>query len=139
VILSAGVEHAAVMAAVHGAAFAEEPWGAENFAVLLGQPGVFGFVDERGGICLLRVVADEAEILTIGVAVPRQGIGRALMAAALAQARARQVARVFLEVAAGNAAARGLYERLGFAQVGRRKAYYADGQDALVLAVELRN
>ena len=49
--------------------------------------------------------------------------------------------RLFLEVAEDNVAARALYERAGFGQIGRRKAYYAapDGgrTDALVLALDL--
>jgi ribosomal-protein-alanine N-acetyltransferase len=134
VIVEAAAAHAAVMAAVHGAAFPEEPWDEAAFAALLGQPGVVGLLDMRGGVVLLRVAADEAEILTIGVAVPRAGIGRGLMAAAMARARADGAATMFLEVAAANAAALGLYQALGFAAVGRREAYYNNGGDAVVLS-----
>ena len=86
---------------------------------------------------LLRVAADEAEILTIGVAARRQGIARALMAAALERARAQGARTMFLEVAADNGAARGLYEMLGFAPAGLRQGYYAGGADALLLRLEL--
>ncbi len=86
---------------------------------------------------LLRVAADEAEILTIGVAARRQGLGTALMAAALAAARAQGAAAMFLEVAADNAAARGLYGNLGFAAAGQRRGYYANGADALLLRRDL--
>ncbi|WP_431272740.1 hypothetical protein [Dankookia sp. P2] len=44
---------------------------------------------------------------------------------------------MFLEVAAGNAAARGLYQGLGFAEVSRRRRYYPDGSDALVMRRDL--
>ena len=40
---------------------------------------------------------------------------------------------MFLEVATGNAAALALYRREGFVEVGRRRRYYADRSDALVL------
>ena len=64
-----------------------------------------------------------------------------LLRAALARAAAAGSARVFLEVAEDNAAARALYLRHGFAQVGRRPAYYRRGQTraaaALVLARRL--
>ncbi len=121
------------MAAIHAQAFAEAAWDASAFGVLLAQPGVFGFVDEAGGVLLLRVAADEAEILTIGVAVRRQGVGRRLMVAGLEFLRGLDVVAVFLEVAANNTAARGLYEGLGFVRVGERKGYYGDGGDAVVL------
>ncbi len=125
------------MAAVHRAAFPQEPWDAASFSTLLGQPGVFGFLDTRGGILLLRVVADEAEILTIGIAEQRQGIGTALMREAITQARDQGAALLHLEVAANNIAARGLYESLGFSQAGLRKNYYADGQDAILLSLSV--
>ena len=81
------------------------------------------------------MAADEAEILTIAVApaAHRQGIGAALLAAAMAQAALRGAAAMFLEVAEGNAAARALYAAAGFRQSGRRRRYYPDGADALVL------
>ena len=136
-MIRATVAHAAAMAAVHQAAFPAAPWTAASFAVLLGQPGVFGLIDERGGVALLRVAADEAEILTIGVTTQRRGIGRTLMLAALETARAAGAAALHLEVAADNAAARGLYAALGFAAVGSRRAYYAGGADAVLLRLDL--
>jgi ribosomal-protein-alanine N-acetyltransferase len=125
------------MAAVHEAAFPNDPWDEEAFGEMLAQPGVVGFIDERGGVVLLRVVADEAEILTIGVTARRRGIGRALLAAGMAAAREAGAKAMFLEVAAENVAALGLYEAAGFAAVGRRPAYYHDGGDAVVLRVWL--
>jgi [ribosomal protein S18]-alanine N-acetyltransferase len=44
---------------------------------------------------------------------------------------------MLLEVAAGNAPARALYAAAGFAEVGKRRRYYPDGSDALVLAAAL--
>jgi ribosomal-protein-alanine N-acetyltransferase len=136
-VIEAGVAHAAVMAALHGAAFADEPWDEASFATLLAQPGVVGLVDPRGGILLLRVAADEAEILTIGVAVKRRGIGRGLMEAGFARARGMGAAVMHLEVAAGNVAALGLYGALGFVEAGRRRRYYASGEDAILLSRRL--
>jgi ribosomal-protein-alanine N-acetyltransferase len=132
-ILTAMQAQGALMAGIHAVAFPAEPWDGPSFATLLGQPGVFGFIDDRGGILLLRVAADEAEILTIGVTKRRLGIGRALLDAGLTKARALGAASMFLEVAADNAAGIKFYAQAGFVEVGRRKAYYADGQDALVL------
>jgi ribosomal-protein-alanine N-acetyltransferase len=132
-----GVAHAAVFAALHAGAFPDDTWDAGVFATLLGQPGVIGLLDERGGFLVLRVAADEAEVLTIGVGERRRGIGGALMRAGIAAAREAAAGVMYLEVAAGNDAALALYRGLGFRDVGRRKRYYAGGGDAVVLRLGL--
>jgi len=100
---------------------------------------VFGLIDPEGGMVLARVAADQAEILALAVipAVRRQGRGAALLAAAEARAAAAGAAAMFLEVAEPNAPARSLYARAGYAPAGRRRAYYPDGADALVLRKSL--
>jgi len=132
----AGVAHAAAMAAVHSAAFPpNEAWGADAFALQLALPGVFAWLDRRGGLILARVAADEAEVLTLAVApeARRQGIGTRLLDAALSLAASRGAHTAYLEVSDANGAARALYRRAGFTPTGRRPRYYADGTDALVL------
>ena len=42
-----------------------------------------------------------------------------------------------LEVRRGNAAARRLYESLGFEEVGVRRNYYGSGEDALIMRLAL--
>lgn len=127
------------LAEIHAEAF-DAPWDAAAFRALLDQPGVIA-VAEADGFILIRVVADEAEILTLAVrpAARRQGLGARLTAQAAAAARSLGAARLFLEVAEDNAAARSLYEALGFQPAGRRRGYYArkDGPavDALILAL----
>jgi ribosomal protein S18 acetylase RimI-like enzyme len=44
---------------------------------------------------------------------------------------------MFLEVRAGNIAARRLYRRLGFRDLGVRRGYYGPGQDAIVMELRL--
>ncbi len=139
-IQRAGPAHPFVLAAIHAASFPpEDAWGAAMFAAQLGQPGVSALIDEAGGMVLLRVAADEAEILTLAVAAEarRRGIGRRLMLAAAEAARRAGAARLFLEVSAANAPARALYEALGFRRVGQRRRYYADGSDALMMVLPL--
>ena len=136
-MISAGLAHAGLLAAMHEQAFPRDPWDAASFAAVLAMPGVAGLIDERGGFLLLRMVLDEAEILTIGVTAPRQGIGLALMREGLRLAAIGGVREMHLEVAAANAAARALYTRLGFTQIGLRRAYYPDGGDALTLHLVL--
>ena len=128
--------HADALAEIHAAAFPpDEVWSATVIALHVGLPGGFGFIDARGGMVLARTIMDEAEILTIGVLpeVRRQGLGRALLTAAMLRAAATDARAMFLEVAEDNADARKLYTSLGFVEVGRRKRYYANGDDALVM------
>jgi ribosomal-protein-alanine N-acetyltransferase len=135
-MIAAGVNHAKALALLHAQTFPTTLWDAASFTTLLAQPGVSAFIQDTGFL-LLRVAADEAEILTIGVVDQRRGTGRALMHAAIASARAAGAVRMFLEVAAQNTAARSLYAALGFTEAGRRSAYYEDGGDALLLALKL--
>lgn len=124
----------AALAALHAACFGDpRPWSAAEFAALLADPAcVFSY--DPNGFALIRVAADEAELLTLAVApaARRQGLGRRLLAAALAEAAARAGAAVFLEVAEGNAAALALYTQAGFAEAGRRRGYFRGG-DAVVM------
>ncbi len=128
------------MAAIHAASFPpRERWGEDAMRLQLELPGAFGLIDARGGFVLARVAADEAEILSIAVMpkARRVGLGRTLLTAAIAEARARGAAAVFLEVAAANAAARALYAQAGFREVGTRPNYYPGGAAALVLRAAL--
>lgn len=129
------------LAALHAKAF-DAPWDTAAFAGLLDQAGVFA-CETAEGFILMRVVVDEAEILTLAVRPEARGRGQGawLVAEGAAEARARGAERVFLEVADDNAPARGLYARAGFVEAGRRAAYYsrADGAraDALLLSLNL--
>ncbi len=123
-------------ACLHALAFPPaEAWGADAIRLMLEMPGAFGVLRPGQGFLLCRVAADEAEILTLAVApaTRRQGLGSALLAEAMAGAVVRGATAMFLEVSDRNAAARALYAAAGFEEVGRRKRYYADGADALVL------
>ncbi|MBU8536900.1 GNAT family N-acetyltransferase [Falsiroseomonas tokyonensis] len=129
-------------ASLHAAAFPPgEAWGADAIALMLDLPGAFGLLRPGAGFVLARVAADEAEILTLAVhpAQRRAGLGSALLAEAMAGAVLRGAAAMFLEVSERNAAGRALYAAAGFAEVGRRRRYYPDGADALVLRRDLKN
>ena len=150
-----------MLAELHAACFAER-WDAPALASLLAMPGALAFLaagplgpgeeprDEQSpvgqppgeqplGFVLLRAIAGEAEIISIGVRpeARRRGIGRRLLAAALAAAAAAGAERLFLEVAADNWQALGLYLSHDFTEVGRRANYYqrnGGGIMALVLS-----
>jgi [ribosomal protein S18]-alanine N-acetyltransferase len=129
-----------VLAAIHSSAFsAADAWSRDVFDLQLALPNVFSLIHESGGLILVRVAADEAEILTLAVApeAQRTGLGYILLTRA-AEVAAYQGARVvFLEVSVANIAARALYTKAGFIEAGRRPHYYSDRSDALVLRLDL--
>ena len=97
----------------------------------------------EAGLAVCRVVADEAELITIAVD-PKwrsKGVGVALMRAVFADLRMTPAKKLFLEVAADNPAALRLYAKLGFARLSERHGYYErpDGgkATAIVMARDL--
>jgi len=139
---SMGPEGAALLSALHAHGF-EVPWGEAEMLRLLASTGVEGLVliEDAAPLAmmLIRAIAGEAEILTL--AVPRErrgeGLGRRLVEAGLDAARRAGATRMYLEVSHTNAPAEAVYRRCGFTDAGRRKAYYRDGSDALVMARSL--
>ena len=138
------------MSALHGERFFHG-WDESELHSLVSQPTTFAYtarlntgVAGLGGFVLGREAAGEAEILTIGVdqRFERAGLGWRLMQAALREAKMRGAEDIFLEVDEGNAAAQGLYRKLGFRKVAERKGYYelGDGRKttALVMRLDLR-
>ncbi|MDR7233338.1 ribosomal protein S18-alanine N-acetyltransferase [Agrococcus sp. BE272] len=91
------------------------------------------------GYAGLRAVGVEGDVQTIAVAAGARGrgIGRALLAELLAEAGRRGVRELFLEVRADNPVARGLYESVGFREIGVRPRYYQpEDVDAVVMKRE---
>jgi putative acetyltransferase len=74
-------------------------------------------------------------VATLGMSVKqawrRKGVGRALLADAIAWAPSAGIKRIELYVYARNAAAVALYEKFGFAIEGRRKAFIREGDEYL--------
>lgn len=123
------------LAALHACCFVQpRPWSGAEFAALLDNPHVFLLTRPRGFL-MGRLVADEAELLTLAVApeARRQGIGRGLLRDFAATSRAGGATRAFLEVAADNAAACRLYRREGWRETGQRRNYYGPGLNAIVM------
>lgn len=132
-IVPATAHHAQVLAEMMKASFpadSGERWRDEDLALSLTLTGAFGFCAVAGdaplGFALARAVADEAELLLMGVIPQAQGrgIGYSLLKAVATEARLRDCEKLFLEVRQGNASARRLYTRFGFEQAGVRKCYY---------------
>lgn len=141
----------ATMAALHREDFVR-PWSGSEFAALLAQEAVFGYVAresskrraDMAGFVLARLAAGEAEILSIAVtrSCRRSGLGWQLMDAVLRELHRQRADALFLEVDEANAPALALYRRLGFREVGKRPGYYSTetGQKsgALIMRRDLR-
>ncbi len=95
---------------------------------------------EIAGFLISRELCAEVEILNLAVhpAFRRHGLGRCLLQFRLDLYEQAGAERVFLEVRIGNDPARRLYEGFGFESAGRRKKYYSDGEDALIMTQTLR-
>ncbi|WP_344863237.1 ribosomal protein S18-alanine N-acetyltransferase [Planomonospora alba] len=91
------------------------------------------------GYAGLAAAGDQADVQTIAVAAGRRraGIGGAMLSELLAEARRRGARSVFLEVRADNPDAQAVYDRFGFERIGLRRAYYADGIDAIIMKKDL--
>ncbi len=117
------------LSALHDSLFAA-PWSVSEMRELIDEPANFCLMLEMpfgpAGFIICRSAADEAEVLSLGVARACQRLGRGslLLEAACAKAASRGASAMFLEVDVDNSAALGLYQRAGFFVVGRRKGYY---------------
>ena len=87
------------------------------------------------GIGCLWEIVDEAHITIVGIHPEYQGkgLGKVMLWALLTSARQRGLERATLEVRASNHAALSLYEKFGFREAGRRRRYYPDDEDAVIL------
>lgn len=127
----------AVLAGLERELFGEEAWSPTLLAPLLvGSGGTCVVADLGGrvvGYVVVSAAGDAIDLQRLGVHPDhrRAGIGRALLAEALAVDE-----RVLLEVSAVNGGAIAFYTAEGFTEIARRRRYYRDGSDAVVM--ELR-
>lgn len=90
---------------------------------------------EFSGFLMAFHVLDECHLLDIATEEKfrRRGIGAALIRELMKRAGEKDGSVIYLEVREKNQAARGLYEKLGFVPVGKRKDYYKYPTDDAVL------
>ena len=83
-------------------------------------------------------VLDEGHITNIAVHPDRRGIGygERVTRAMIQLAADSGMSWMTLEVRRSNVAAQNLYHKLGFIDVGYRKRYYENSEDALIMALE---
>ena len=122
-----------------------DPWSEQSLRAVLQDPAHWFFIAAHSGqeICgygLASTVSDEGEIANLAVspAARRQGIGAALLCMLIQMLMAGGAQRAYLEVRVSNEAARKLYAKTGFQNIGLRKNYYtAPREDAIVMCKEL--
>lgn len=130
-LLWAAPERAEEIAQLHAKIF-DPPWDVASIRSLLEHPAATSLIAVAGdpkvaiGFVIGQLAADEAEILSIGVAPnwQRSGLGTRLLEGLARAAQRGEAKRVFLEVAEDNVPAAALYRKLGFVEAGRRKGYY---------------
>ena len=115
------------------------PWTLEDFWYETIRKDSISIVGEIDGQIVAYACAwisfDEADVANIAVAenFRGHGIGTKLFAEIIRRVKLRGVTALTLEVRVSNTAAIKLYENFGLRSVGRRKGYYEDGEDALIM------
>jgi len=134
---------ATVCADLHARGF-YRGWPREDFAAYIAgrDTPVYVACDARrkiAGFAMIRLAADEAELITIAVDPKwrKKGVGLALLRAVFDDLLMTAAKRIFLEVAADNPAALKLYGKMGFTKVAERRGYYErpDGQPATAIVM----
>ncbi len=140
------VNDIAQVAALEADAFvgaAHEPWSEKLFYEDLTSSGRTWWVAHDQGTIVGfaggMLAGDRLEVMDIAVRDDRrhEGIGSRLLARLAYDGQTLGASEITLEVHVGNESARGLYESVGFEQVGLRRDYYGPGNDALVMTAAL--
>lgn len=138
-ILPMQARHVPQIAALERLCFSD-PWNEAAVGGELENPLSLWLVAEQNGAVLgyvgSQMVPPEADMMNIAVApeARRQGIAEALIGELICRLSVNGVTSLSLEVRASNAAARSLYEKLGFWQAGLRPNYYFHPkEDACIL------
>jgi ribosomal-protein-alanine N-acetyltransferase len=130
------------VAHIYGESF-DEPYPEVMAAALLRTPGTSCFLALGGlertplGFLVVRVILDEAEVLSIGTLSDgrRQGVGTALLRKTFDAVLIEGARVVHLEVGEDNPGAVALYRKLGFRPTGRRANYYTRADKRRVAAI----
>jgi ribosomal-protein-alanine N-acetyltransferase len=120
------------------------PWGRESFEHEVRNPlsRFWGILSDNGLVAYICfwVAAGEIHLMNIAVhpEMRKRGLGRLLMDKLVQTGVEEDARKIWLEVRPSNEAAKALYLRMGFTEVGRRRRYYTDtGEDAVVMALNL--
>ena len=134
--------HVAQVAELEKLCFAD-PWSEKSIASELGNIWSYWVVALDGervvGYIGSQSSADESDVMNVAVHPDyrRRGIAESLIEVLIRELKNRGSHALMLEVRDSNEPAIALYEKLGFAEIGRRKNYYRNArEDALILRKE---
>ena len=132
--------HVAAVAAIEKECFGTEAWSEKSVAGELENELALWLValdgDAVAGYVGSQTVLGETDMMNVAVtpSYRRRGIAEQLILALVEELKAAGSHCLTLEVRASNAPAIGLYEKLGFSQIGLRRNYYRNPkEDALIL------
>ena len=136
------VEDVDAVHAIEVACF-KTPWSRESFLREVTENACARYVVLReDGVAVAYAgvwfVLDEGHITNIAVRGDRRGMGYGEMVTRgmIQLAADSGMNWMTLEVRRSNAVAQNLYHKLGFIDVGYRKRYYENSEDALIMALE---
>ncbi len=118
------------------------PWSKAKFTHSLNNPNTLALLILKDtqviGYSIALCAADSADLLNICIHpdYQHQGLGNKLFAH---QLQVSNIKEIFIEVRTSNSSAFSFYEKLGFKPVDKRKKYYSDGEDAIILHFAIEN
>ena len=141
-IVKMNEDHVKAVAELEKICFSD-PWSENSVASELKNKLALWLVAEEDGVMTgyigSQTCTDESDVMNVAVHPDfrRRGIAEALVNALVTELKAIGSHCLTLEVRASNDPAIGLYEKLGFAEIGRRKNYYRNPrEDALIMRKE---
>ena len=142
-IVKMNESHVASVAAIEKECFGRDAWSEKSVSGELTNALALWLVAVEDGTVAgyvgSQTVCNETDMMNVAVTAEfrRRGIGEQLVTALVEELKAIESHSLTLEVRASNTPAQALYEKLGFAEVGRRPRYYQNPkEDALILRKE---
>ena len=136
-IRPATIEDVALVASLEEEIFGVDAWSPAMIEEELTGERRRAWIADEIGYAVTMTVDDVVDLQRIAVAPAhrRHGVARSLLDTVMRESVGD---RVLLEVSAANASALAFYAAAGFVEIDRRRKYYRDGTDAVVMRVSLR-
>lgn len=121
------------------------PWELNQFQEIISYKNAIHLIAEKSdGEVLALIIASktmvEADIYMLAVKKNYQGkgIGKKIFQELIDELKNSDLETIFLEVRESNIAAKSVYRKLGFIEIGHRKDYYSKPkEDALMMKIDL--